>query len=1770
MSNSSGAGISPVLGADSSVSIFGSDADGNADFAKGASYRNVIEEGGNFSARLSPISAGKYWTLFSLGGSFDNPSFIGQPFWIDSNGAYSTSATGPFQPASQFVYEAIAPEPNLSIVAREQDSGVGLASYISLSEVPLGSQVAPYYGPDAVDNGTASYAVADGVYELWISPMTSQLVSTRFEVTIDLGVPTIETDLGDEVQPQADGSFVLELERPNLVVNAVSPLDPTVSIRNFAVEVLEEQESGERFVTSNGTGNGSVGLNVPDGDFILRLVIWDGSFANREFGLSVTNGVSEVTDLEADTVISPIGDVYQLAPHVPNITGTLKDASNVTLRQGDGFSVQIQLQKQIEGNNWSWSGYTNMQPDGTFGIRVVEAGTYRLQIRPNGRADLAETFSQTFNVTGPSYTNDLGDITLETPDVLVRIVEPGGTTGLRYVYGNIVNTSTNNYVGSFETGNSGLAGIKFPGAGVYSLDVNSPFNLPSSRVAGKSFTATVTEQDSSLSFAIDSLTPVNGVYTLELAVPNLTGVIKRPDGTAIDQNDGDWANINLQKYNQEFSSWEWSNKWADMARDGSFGLRVDEDGTYRLRIEPYNIDNASRTFSSQFTVSGGVATPSSFNNLQLAIPTAVLAVREPNSSINIRYTGIEIRKDGNWVDWLSTNQNGTANFSAQVDGNYEFVVHPSGQTSYNRKKYAGTVTTVAGVKSLTIDGVTAVNGLFALELGVPKVTGYLVDSSETRVSTGNNFFVSAQLQRYIAAEARWEWTEQNSDVRQDGSFGLDLDNAGTYRVRFEPFGNNNFATSFSPEFTVAAGEVSGFSRDFEAITLRPPALSGIVYGPTGSTGVTRAQVVAVDASSGQELWEFSKGTDRNGRWALSLPAGNYNIYARAPYQSITFGDGPLLRNVRVDAAGNATIAGSPAPSPVILRLSEPTWTGTVVDPRDNSITLDSVSICLWQNDGAIFQSRCTNSNSQGEFSLSKWEGFTSFNETSVLTVNPYDDADLSEARFEGKAAIEAVLGAIINGERVDNNPIVLEPALPNVQLTVMAGSAGAANVWVAVFDSQNRWLGGRQTNSSGVANISIPNSNLTGELSFEAYVSSEAFGGAYTTTRKTFAAGSVTLVSGDFVESMDLASPNFLATIYEPGVNASTPGDPAFRSWVEVYNETTMEWLNGSSSDGTGNLSLRLDVPQTGTYEYRLTANPPWPNPKLLSRKTFFAEVDSSGNILLSTTEGDWSNPLVMSGNRFPMLLSAPNVMGKVRMPSSVSDEPVRDSYVVPLDFSTRRELWAYGANSNLLGEFGVTLPDGSYYIYAREPWNDSSVVRSEQCQITVISSAVSGDCVTDGQLDLRLREPNLRFKLVDDSQNPISYAHVSVSYGSWYTWANSGQNGEISLMIDSEEIAAQNPNYSFGNLRFSFYPGPDSSNAVNWNCYPGDAKPVCESLPAFTFGQPYLESQVDLNDVTALGPNTTVKVTLPDNTAVARSWVSLFVHESGYKRWLAGAETRADGLAKFNIEESLINDASKRFSVEVDAPWDQQGSYARANYQQLTYQQLTDASGFSLATPNLVLTIKQKNGTSAASWSSVSVEEVDPNNNNVPVAWVTGFGTNQNGLGAVSLEANKTYRLNVFPGPESQGSRISCLFAVDGVNVVSKVDANCGGNGSVVNKAITMSLSPGNLTGTVYKPGGQVPLRGAIVFAEAFTTGPNPQAVTGMTREAVTDANGQYGLDLDSSYDWQVRVFYVNAPGEITPLASYLTPTAIASADLAAATNNATPIQQSFTLAAK
>lgn len=1762
LTNSSNQVQTLPAGVTARVTFYKADSSGAIDPDSPASAEGPVLATGLYDAKISKPVAGKYFPVFAIAGSLTISSFTGEAFYIDANGHYSNSNSGPFVGPESFELNSKLPA-NSSINVKVQVTVPGTQtpekSYVSvLKELEDGSSI--WLGAGRTNNGLASFSLADGVYRLFLDLISTERTGKQYDLVVDQGEATLTLRPGTAVSADTNGVFQLSGGLPNLKIRITNPDDQQQTLRQVSVNVINPAVEGDNFVSGTWAQNGFAYLSLANGTFEVRLDPQAGGFALRAYSVTVTSNSVSITDPLTQSAIQPgVDGVFSLAAHKPNITGRLIDSDGATVGSKNNAWVNVELQKwNDQNNNWDYvkNGYAPVMSDGTFGLRAEAVGTFRLKIRSQGRLDISNTTTSQFTVTDLNQVIARGNITLDRPVLKLRVSQSGRSSYLNSAEIRISNQ--NGFDDYANTGNLGAAALTFPSAGTYDLTVSPPYGLSSAVAASKKYQVTVTGSAGSLSAAIAGVNIVNGFADLALGLPNVTGKIVRPDGAAIVRTNGVWINIQAMRFVNNENRWEWTDNWTQIASDGSFGFALEQIGTYQLRIEPSGIDGAAITKSVQFDVTeanrAGVA--KAFGDIRLSAPSAKFKVRVAGSTTDLKYSGIEVRKDGEWLDWLNTNQAGVANFAATGAGSYEFITHPNGDSSVGgvRKTYNATVTETPAGSGQFVVAVTGAptdsSGFTVLNLGVPNVSGKLIDQNGAVVTQSNRSWVNIQVQKYESSGDYWNWTNNVTNVRNDGTFGLSVVEPGTYRLLINAGGRQDIARTVTSQFVITSSNASTFTKAFGNIVMNGPSLSGTVSSPDGSTKLANSQVLAIDSLTGQEMWEYSSQTDNDGRWSMLLPKGSYSIFARAPWGNQDFGSGEAITGITIDSSGVATLSSGSA-NAIQLRVSNPTWSGLVVAPGTNT-PLPYTSVCLFQMVANIPTNQCTESNSEGKWALSKPLGFAGFDETAQLSIRENRTTDFAEARYTGKTEVEAKLGVYVQGQTYSKQ---LSPLAPNTLLTIMAGSDPAANVWVSIERDSVGWVTSGRTNAQGVVRLNIP-SIATGFKIRPQVESNRSLSETYATTMTTVSSSDVTAgtANGVFSKTLALALPNFSATILTPG---SSPA-PVLNSWVDAYNLTTNSWSGGSNSLANGNVALNLTLPSVGdTYRYRVYVNAPWGNPDLLASSQYYVTVSSSGTMEIRSDSE--TGPILNApaqNERWALKLKAPSVTGTVVLPDN---SLVRDSYINALKLISGWEQWVEGGNSRNNGAFGLALADGNYDLFANVPWNLSGYAKSSRCSITITSGAISSNdssCVTAGQVKLSLRAPNLKFKMVHSGQ-AVANSHVFIQIGAWNTWAQAGRDGVVSMFIDEAEVLSKNPNQANGSVipvRITVDPPYGNSEIVRWDCFAGDNKPLCNQLQPFTVGSSYFSSSTAglLNDVQFMTPNTRLTVKLPNGTENAGigAWAVLFVEETGWKRWLAGSNSAANGEAVFNVDDLLLNNPATRFTVEVNAPYQQRSTYSQKTYSGLTWAQVNNAT-FALATPNLKLTVKQAQSTDANAFGWVGVEELDSSFNSI--GWLGGYGLDQTGQVSLNLPSSKKVRLSLNPGPGATGARSSCVFDVNSSGQVIKTStsARCIGNTAAsvdVNGSITLELGAGNFIGTVTKADTQAAASGAIVYAQAYSSG---VLVEGKTEQAITKADGRYGLQLDSAFDWKIKVFFVNPEGAATNYNSILTEWTVQSASL-------------------
>ena len=950
-------------------------------------------------------------------------------------------------------------------------------------------------------------------------------------------------------------------------------------------------------------------------------------------------------------------------------------------------------------------------------------------------------------------------------------------------------------------------------------------------------------------------------------------------------------------------------------------------------------------------------------------------------------------------------------------------------------------------------------------------------------------------------------------------------------------------------------------------------LSGITYAVGGVTPLANVPVVAYNLATGEVMWADIVLSTTNGAWAMALPTGTYAIIAKTPHQDIVNTDSDMYPTVTVDGNGGIELTGAAATggrsqTTFNLTLKAPRWTGTIKSPAET--LMEHAQVCI-TSEAPVWRS-CSYSDSLGRWALGAPSTVTSYHERDWVQYLTTEESltQWPERRFDDRNEIEAVgaMGAF-PAVGVTTTGINLHFAYPNFTVVVKAGGTVVANAWAQLFQGLN-WIGWQRTNQNGYAGWT--DADLTETSTVAVQVGGTTVSQTYAATSKTFTKTEVVANAaahaGVFTADIALDSPNLFGVLRQPTV-AGTPG--AVVSYGNIELRAVGDYgppLSFENTDSLGLFSLNIPKPTAGPdLAYTMTVHPTW-NSLLSSSRTMYDVTVSTANLVTVKLRGVTITATNTAIAPYALALSAPSVSGIVV--GSNGTTPQADSYVMPINPATGEWLGEYGANSKSNGTFGIPLADGTYDMQALKPWNRSDLSNSALCAITVAGGVVTtvaaaNTCVpTTNTLKLALRAPNLTMTLKNSDGAAVAFANVGLQVGNWYTNETSGSDGTIGLNIDRAEIIRINgamPDTTTVNVYVD--PPWGTSTVVGWRCQSGDNKAVCKTSSAANDGGIGAFNVNLSNQTFALGnvvfgaPNTTIHIRTPNvnppvgatwesNTAVAGAWVwlNLSGNETATAIGWIGANSDAIGDVKFDIDSGVRADASTRFRVEIYPPWNGAVGLSQKTYNSQVLATIEAGGGLALNSPNTFITVNVPAATPTI-WGWIGVEEVDATTN-AYVGWQGGYGLNQVGKVALTLSASKRYKITAYPNKTGAGfgTVTSCYINTDAsaTPVVSKVsDALCAGvSGAISANTFTLTLSAGNVTGTVTRATGGTPVVNATVYATDSATATTVVSTT-------TSATGTFALNLDNTLNWVIKILPYNVTGA-TPLVPVTTLTTLAS----------------------
>jgi hypothetical protein len=242
---------------------------------------------------------------------------------------------------------------------------------------------------------------------------------------------------------------------------------------------------------------------------------------------------------------------------------------------------------------------------------------------------------------------------------------------------------------------------------VYNVQVE-PSQRYSSQASRISFTATVNDlgvvtEVSPPSHLPDYVTsPANGLWTLKLPTPNLSGSVLMPTGSDV----APYSSFDIQKMVQGEYTHTNDIPWMYADDDGRFSGYF-SPGRYLVSVNPpYELSNvAEKNYEIVIATDGGaclfdgtnsttcatVVTPGSFN-LRLASPNVTGLVTKGGVALTRSISqdaSVELRKWDSrysywdWEKWSQVTGDGTYSFNVQSAGVYQIVVNPGYVEGYS-------------------------------------------------------------------------------------------------------------------------------------------------------------------------------------------------------------------------------------------------------------------------------------------------------------------------------------------------------------------------------------------------------------------------------------------------------------------------------------------------------------------------------------------------------------------------------------------------------------------------------------------------------------------------------------------------------------------------------------------------------------------------------------------------------------------------------------------------------------------------------------------------------------------------------------------------------------------------------------------------------------------------------------------------------------------------------------------------------------------------------
>jgi hypothetical protein len=292
---------------------------------------------------------------------------------------------------------------------------------------------------------------------------------------------------------------------------------------------------------------------------------------------------------------------------------------------------------------------------------------------------------------------------------------------------------------------------------------------------------------------------------------------------------------------------------------------------------------------------------------------------------------------GNYFEYVGGSWSNTGKFAfLEAPGNYVVEVNPYPNRAYS----AGSPVTTRNLDCVVPETGAAVCNV-ALATG--NFLGRVITPGGTTVV---NSYVSMNLIQTGATQntdSKFSKSKFGTQVNMyaglfsaglaDGSYTAVVvpgwNSTGGYTQRSYQVDVSGSTINVSDVLTKQKVSVNPASGRFD-LALGVASVTGKVFQTSAETSVISwGNVVAVDVATGNELWQYSSSTNMNGEYAITLPAGTYDLVARSWGGKGGSGSSSSApRRITIDSSG--VLVGES--SPINLSLRDPNTSLKVVLP----------------------------------------------------------------------------------------------------------------------------------------------------------------------------------------------------------------------------------------------------------------------------------------------------------------------------------------------------------------------------------------------------------------------------------------------------------------------------------------------------------------------------------------------------------------------------------------------------------------------------------------------------------------------------------------------------------------------------------------------------------------------------------------------------------------------------------------------------------------------